>query len=101
MSLTEAEQRATKQDLQQNFDRTGLSLGQVAADLKTTPAHVRAVLALNVTYIEEPWILRDYLQRQLVAQHKSGVAYHKLVGEPQQYWFLNQQRIQRGVLAAR
>ena len=99
MSLTTAEQQATRRELQANFALTGLDLATVATALQTTPAHVQAVLDLEVHAIEEPWILRNYLAEVLREQHVEGVPYTRLSGSPRRFWFLNQARIVRGNLA--
>lgn len=98
MSLTPAEQVATRQELQANFALSGLSFAQIAQDLATTPQRVQAALKLNVRHIEDPWILRNYLNEQLQQAGKTPVAYSKLTGDPAGYWFLDAQRIQRGRL---
>ncbi len=98
MSLTQAEQIATRQELRANFDLAGVTLAQAAQDLQTTPAHVAAVLELNVATIEEPWILRNYLNQQMIAAGQTPLPYSRLNGSPRRHWFLNQCRIQRGVL---
>lgn len=98
MSLTKTEQSATRQELRTNFELSGLSLEQVAAALQTTPAHVSDVMDLNVRHIEEPWILRNYLDQVIQDQGTTPEPYSRLVGEPSDYWFLNQHRVNAGVL---
>ncbi|CAJ1228374.1 DUF2316 family protein [Lactiplantibacillus xiangfangensis] len=98
MSLKEIERTNTRQELRANYERSGLSLDQVATDLETTPTHVEDVMDLNVVHIEEPWILRNYLNDSLLDQGVTPVPYSRLKGEPSEYWFLNQQRIEQGIL---
>ncbi|AVK60574.1 DUF2316 domain-containing protein [Lactobacillus sp. CBA3605] len=95
MSLNPVERQTTSQELQANFTRSGLSCAQVAVALQTTPERIKAVLALKVQRIEDPWILRNYLAQQLVQQGITPVPYHHLVGDAADYWFLNQARINR------
>jgi len=93
MSLNPKQIRDTKKELQENFTRTGLSLEQVAQDLHTTTDVIEATLNLSVNYIEEPWILKNYLEEQLKAQGKASVPFSALAGDYHRYWFLDSHRI--------
>lgn len=99
MSLTEQETSETKAELQANFKLSGLTYEQAAVDLATTPEHIEAVLNLQVSRIEDPWILLRYLDRQLKAKGQTPVPYSRLNGSPMRHWFLNQGRIRRGLLS--
>ncbi|GAP00333.1 DUF2316 family protein [Fructobacillus ficulneus] len=90
MSLTASQKVQTIRELQANFALLDLPLSTVAADLKTTTDHLEAVLNLEVAFIEEPWILKEYLARQLKERDIQPVPYTALVGNPADYWFLNQ-----------
>ncbi|MFB9769694.1 DUF2316 family protein [Lactiplantibacillus modestisalitolerans] len=98
MPITRVNETSTKDELWANFKLTGLSLDRVAQDLQTTAMHVEDVLNMNVRHVEEPWILRNYLNAHLDDQGKTPVAYTRLTGATSDYWFLNQQRIRRGML---
>ncbi|MDN6514347.1 MAG: DUF2316 family protein [Lacticaseibacillus paracasei] len=98
MSLTIIERRNTKKELAANFNLAGVTLEQAAQDLATTPEHVEAVLQLQVDQIEEPWILRNYLNKQLAAQGKTPLPYSRLQGNPAVHWFLNTDLIAKGRL---
>lgn len=99
MSLTADEIAATIDELQRNFDLANVSLETAAADLHTTPVHLKQVLNLKVTRIEEPWILRNYLVRVILDHEKEPYPFSKLTGNPRRYQFLNHQFIQAGKLA--
>lgn len=99
MSLTPDERAATINELSQNFDLAGVSLSQAADELHTTTDHLRQVLNLQVTRIEEPWILRNYLVSIILDQGKEPYPFSKLNGDPSRYPFLDDQFIQRGKLA--
>ncbi len=92
------EQHATKRELQENFELSGLSVAQAAADLQTTPTYLQQVLDLNVRHIEDPWIVRNYLNQVLRQQHQTPIPYSRLIGSPADYWFLNEARVNRGQL---
>lgn len=89
------EQQATRKELQQNFSLANQSLAEVETALQTTPDYIQKVLNLEVQHIEDPWILRNYLNKQIAAQHLIAVPYSRLVGASTNYWFLNQRRIAR------
>ncbi|MCH4170198.1 MAG: DUF2316 family protein [Lactobacillus sp.] len=99
MSLTPEESQRTKAELNANYQLANLSLAQIAQDLQTTPAHVQEVLNLNVRRIEEPWILKHYLDTQIKAAGNQPLPYSRLVGSPAKYWFLNNRFIKKGLLA--
>ncbi|CAK1224189.1 DUF2316 family protein [Fructobacillus tropaeoli] len=101
MSLTVAEQVATRAELQKNFTILNWSVDRVATELQTTPEHLQAVLALEPAYIEEPWILKRFLEEKIRLAGREPVPFTALVGNPEDYWFLKQRRIQSGVLAPR
>ncbi|GEP25100.1 MAG: DUF2316 family protein [Lentilactobacillus diolivorans] len=99
MSLTADEAAATRDELQKNFDLAGVSLERAAKDLHSTPEHIQAVLNLHPARIEEPWILRNYLFKQILAQEKEPYPFSKLIGDPKRFGFLNDQFIDQGQLA--
>jgi hypothetical protein len=47
VSLNAQEAAATKEELKRNFELSGRSIEQVAADVGTSPEHVEAVLRLE------------------------------------------------------
>ncbi|RRG09983.1 MAG: DUF2316 family protein [Lactobacillus sp.] len=95
MSLTVAEKRVTKKELQRNLILSGLSEEQVARDLKTSPKTIQNILQLKVTHIEDPWILKSYLEEQILDQQKNPLPFTALKGDYHQYWFLDSRRIER------
>lgn len=48
MVLTSDEAAAVKDELQGNFDLSGITLKMAAIDLKTTPEHIQDVLNLKI-----------------------------------------------------
>lgn len=95
MSLTPQEMQRTKEEFKENVERTGLSLGQIAADLTTTPQTIENILTLDVNHIEDPWILKNYLEETLKKQGKAAVPFTALTGDHHGYWFLNSRRIDK------
>ena len=99
MVLTGDEAAATKQELQGNFDLSGITLEMAAVDLKSTPEHIQDVMNLKNCRIEEPWVLRNYLIKIILLQEKEPYSFSKLIGNPKRFKFLNNQFIDRGELA--
>ena len=98
MSLTAIERVHTKKELAANFKLANVSKKKAANDLGTTPQHLTAVLELHGDRIEEPWILRNYLNQKIHAQNLQPIPYSKLQGDPATYWFLDAAFIARGQL---
>ncbi|WP_429970832.1 DUF2316 family protein [Fructilactobacillus sp. Tb1] len=98
MSLNPTEQANTKRELRENFDLAKVTAEQAARDLDTTVTHFEDVLQLDSTRIEEPWIIKQYLNDKIVEQGKEPVPYSKLVGDPANYWFLDDGFIKQGKL---
>lgn len=99
MLLTGDEAAATKQELQSNFDLSGITLEMAAADLKSTPEHIQDVMNLTNCRVEEPWVLRNYLIKIILSQEKEPHSFSKLMGDPKRFNFLNNKFIDRGQLA--
>ena len=100
MSLNPQERKATIRELQANFALTGLSLAEVATDLGTTEGTIQKVLNLETQHINNPWILRAYLIEKLEEQGIQPVPFSRLVGDPEDYWFLDANLIHNGQIEA-
>ena len=100
MPLNPQERKATTRELQANFALTGLSLAEVATDLGTTEGTIQNVLNLETRHINNPWILRAYLIEKLEEQGIQPVPFSRLVGDPEDYWFLDANLIHNGQIEA-
>lgn len=98
MSLSAKQRQATTEEFYENIQRLGSSFEEIAIDLETTPQHVKQVITLKTSILEEPWILRDYLLAELAKQEKTAVAFSALLGQAKDDWFLDQEKIQQGTL---
>ncbi|WP_283678327.1 DUF2316 family protein [Lentilactobacillus sp. Marseille-Q4993] len=98
MTLTPEEQSNTRIELQRNFDLADITLADAARDLNTTPEHVDDVLKLHSRRIEEPWVLKNYLNRIIKDNGDTPYPYSKLAGSPMLHMFLDQKYIRRGKL---
>ena len=88
MSLTPAQQQATKDELQHAMDWVGLTPGQVAKALQVSEAQLKDVLALR-TNLHNPWIVKEYLAEVARQQGKQPITFTALRGDYHDYWFLN------------
>lgn len=98
MSLTRQQEIATRDELKRNFELANIPLNQIASDLDSTPEHVQDVLELDADRIEEPWILKAYLDEKIITNGGQPLPYSALVGDPKRYWFLNNRFIRKGKL---
>lgn len=96
MSLTAAQEDATRQELATNLSRSGLTTADLAKALGTTSTIIEQTMQLNARHIEDPWIIVTYLQQYMQAHQIDSVPYTALKGDYHQYWFLNARRIEKG-----
>ncbi len=59
MSLTTKQQDDTRRELRENFEKSGLTIDEAAADLATTPAYIERLLRLEPKSHDHTWILRN------------------------------------------
>lgn len=95
MSLTHQQELDTIHEFQENISLTGLSLQQIATDLKTHPKTIEQIIQLRPHSIEEPWILRNYLLEKITEQGKTPIPFTALVGSHHDYYFLNARKIDK------
>lgn len=81
MSLNPEQMAATRHELQANFELTGLTKQQVAADLKISLTKLDHLFALTQQSLNDPWILRNYLLDQVKTQGKTPVPFTALSGD--------------------
>lgn len=96
MSLTKAQQDNTRKELQENFDKSGVSLEQAAADLATTPEYIEQLLWLRPVRHDHTWILRNYLLKKVRENGKTPTEFTALKGSARDYWFLDGDYVDRG-----
>lgn len=96
MTLTEAEMERTRPELKSNFKKSGLTVEEVANDLKTTPEYIEELLELKPNRIEDPWILRNYLTDVLNEKSIEVTPFTVLVGRSERVWFLDSDYINNG-----
>ena len=97
MSLTLAQEQATRSEFAANIKRSGLSLATIAAALGTTADTIEEeVIQLNPKRLEDPWIVRNYLLDEMSKKGQTPVLFTALKGDFHHYWFLNNKIIERG-----
>lgn len=68
MSLTYSQQKATIREFQEAVMRSNLTIQEIAGDFKTSQKRIDAILNLQPLGIEEPWILKEYLNEKITDQ---------------------------------
>lgn len=99
MSLNPLQIHKTKKEFSQNFDLTGLSKEQVAQDLNISISTLENLLELKIQSINDPWILRNYLLEKVEKAGNEPVRFTALAGDWHNYWFLNADIIDRGLIS--
>lgn len=96
MSLSKQEQIDTIKAFKSNIELLGASKIEIAAALNTTPEVIEAISNLQVKSIEEPWILKNYLEEQLNNKGIDAIPFTALKGDYHDYWFLDSRKIETG-----
>ncbi|MBC1316273.1 DUF2316 family protein [Listeria booriae] len=95
MSLTQQQVTDTIREFQQNLAISEWSVDQIAAELQTSSEKINRILHLEQQSIEDPWILKEFLEQQIKKSGKSAVPFTALKGDYRQYWFLNAKKIDK------
>ena len=96
MSLDETQIRNTKAELKSNFEKSGLTIEKIAKDLGTDETYINDLFNLNPRRLEDTWILKNYLIADLNSKSIEVTPFTALVGESENYWFLNSNYINNG-----
>lgn len=99
MSLTPRQVQETKKAFHDNIQLSQLSFKQIAKDLNTTPEHILAITRLEVQAIEDPWILKIYLEDYITSQNIEPIPFSALSGDYRSYWFLDKNKIDKKELS--
>ena len=98
MSLTDEQIENTKFELKSNFEKSGLTVDEIASDLKTSPEYINQLFDLNPARLEDTWILRNYLINVLNEKSIEITPFTALVGRSENYWFLNSNYVNKGII---
>ena len=99
MSLNPQQITNTKNELQANFDLSGLTRKQVASDLQISLTKLDHLMTLTQESLNDPWILRNYLIERVEAKGEKPVPFTALTGDWHRHWFLNSQTIEKAVMS--
>ena len=91
--LTAEQEEATRIQLRENLEKSGLTIEQVSADLGTTPEYIEQLLRLEPKRIEDTWILRNYLIRKVKETGQKPVKFTALGADHHIIWFLDSRYI--------
>ena len=101
MSLTLKQQDDTRKELKENFEKSGLTLSQIAADLAANEEYLERLIRLEPKQHEHTWILRNYLYEKVRQAGKTPTEFTALKGSNRNYWFLNADYIEKGKINSR
>lgn len=96
MSLTREQQENTIAELAENMRRLGVTAGDAAAALGSTPEYADQVVHLHARNLEDPWVVRNWLLALARERGVEPVPFTALVGDYHRYWFLDGAYIDRG-----
>ncbi|WP_036063824.1 DUF2316 family protein [Listeria fleischmannii] len=99
MSLTNEQITATIQELNANLVKSGLTKEQIAQDLKTNIEKINRILSLSQHSLEDPWILKEYLDEKIKEQGDVPIPFSALSGDYHKHWFLNAKKIDKKQLS--
>jgi len=99
MSLNPQEMANTRQELQANFELTGLSKQQIANDLHISELKLNRLFSLTQQSLNDPWILRNYLIERVQEAGKTPVPFTALKGDWHRHWFLDANLIDNALMS--
>ncbi|KXT78589.1 DUF2316 family protein [Streptococcus sp. DD13] len=85
--LTREETLATKAELEENFRRLGFKHARVAREMGISQSELADVLAMSRPNPAHVWMLRDYLEDQLIQRGLEVYPYSKLAQHSANQWF--------------
>ena len=95
MSLTPKQEEDTRRELRENYEKAGVNIHQVAADLGTTEDYIIELLRLRPRRLEDTWILKNYLLEKVREAGKAPTKFTALGGDYHIIWFLDDTYIDR------
>lgn len=100
MSLNQQQITNTINELQANFERSGLTKDQVAKDLHISLSKLNRLMSLTQNSLNDPWILRNYLIDKVKGNGQEPIPFTALVGDWHRYWFLDSHAIDQRKITA-
>ncbi len=93
MSLTLKQKEDTRRELRENFEKSGVTLQQIASDLSTSIEYIEQLFRLEPKRYEDTWILKNYLCDKVWEAGKTPTEFTALGGDYRKIWFLNSKYI--------
>lgn len=100
MTLNPAQRTATEHELQENFQRAGLTVDQATSELGISAVKLSHIMHLTQRSYEDVWIVRNYLLEKVTEAGQTPVTFTALAGDWHRHWFLNSDIIDRRQLTA-
>ncbi|GKT02726.1 DUF2316 family protein [Furfurilactobacillus entadae] len=100
MTLTAQQMTATENELQENFQRAGLTVAQVTEELGISTVKLGHIMHLTQRSYEDIWIMRNYLLKKVAENGATPVPFTALNGDWHRHWFLNSALIDAGKMTA-
>ncbi|EUJ23039.1 hypothetical protein PGRAN_10148 [Listeria grandensis FSL F6-0971] len=94
MSLTHQQVTDTINQFQQNLILSELTTEQIASNFQTSTEKIDRILHLKQKSMEDPWILKAFLEQHILKSGKTPVEFSALKGDYHQYWFLQTKKIE-------
>ena len=101
MSLTNQQRLDTKRELRENFEKTELTIAQIAEALDTTSAYIEQLMRLEPESHDHTWILRNFLYEKVKEKGEAPTEFTALKGNHRNYWFLDADYIEKGKIGRR
>ena len=93
MSLSPMQEENTRKELKANFEKSGLTVSEIASALGTTEAYIGELFALRPKRLEDTWILKNFLLDKVREAGKTPTAFTALGGDYHFIWFLDAEYI--------
>lgn len=82
MSLTLNQQAATIKEFEQALQKAHLTVDDLVKHFLISPEYIESVLNLQPSRLEDPWILKGYLNAQIDRQGGQPIPFSSLKGDP-------------------
>ena len=96
MSLSAQQIEDTKNELKANYEKTDLTVEDIANALSTSTDYINQLFHLEPKKLEDTWILKNYLIEKVKEASKEPTPFTALGGDYHVIWFLDANYIDGG-----
>ena len=89
MSLTPKQEEDTRRELRENFEKSNVTVEQIASDLGTSVDYIEQLFRLEPIRYEDTWILKNYLLEKVNEAGNVPTLFTALGGDYRRIWFLD------------